>query len=298
MAFHLSIFLILPGLTGQSLIQFLFTVIQIIIARWTTHAFVLLAGVYGIITVTKVSVKAGDSISIPCLYDQKYINHVKYLCNGNIYHSCSYAVKTNQQSSKKFLISDDKRLKIFTVTINNVTVEDKYFWCVVEINGGKDVGIQFQLSVTGKISNNSTLFWNGQSLLVKLFVLEGVSSLYVDHQEVTGFIGEPATIKCYYQNSGEAKWCRVGGSCVQEWQGSIDGTTVTLDRNMSSVLRVTMRALKMTNSGWYWCVKGDLQMPVHLSIREKSTTSKFYSFKIAEWCISVGSHSCRSSIYF
>lgn len=45
--------------------------------------------------------------------------------------------------------------------MNDVTVEDKYFWCVVEINRGKDVGINFQLSVTGswsQISNNSTLF--------------------------------------------------------------------------------------------------------------------------------------------
>lgn len=133
---------------------------------------------------------------------------------------------------------------------------------------------------------------------MNLFVLEGVSSLYVDTQEETGFIGGPATIKCYSQNSGEAKWCRLGGSCVQESQGSIDGTTVILDRNLSSVLRVTMRGLKMEDSGWYWCATGDLQMPVHLSVREESTTSKFYSFKIAEWCFSVGSHSSRSSIYF
>lgn len=112
--------------------------------------------------------------------------------------------------------------------------------------------------------------------------LEGVSSLYVAHQELTGFIGEPATITCYYQNSGEAKWCRVGGSCVRESQGSIDGTTVILDRSHSSVLRVTMRGLKMEDSGWYYCVKGDFQMPVHIGVRERPTTSEFYLFKIAE----------------
>lgn len=157
MALHLSIFLILTGLTGQSLVQFIFTVIQIITATWTTHAFVLLAGVYSIITVTKVSVKAGHSISIPCLYDQKYINYVKYLCEGYRFRSCSFAVKTNRQISERFLISDDKRLKIFTVTIQNVTEGDTHFWCAVEVNGGIDVSSYFQLSAKGGRSQISNI---------------------------------------------------------------------------------------------------------------------------------------------
>ena len=115
--------------------------------------FVLVAEVYSIATVNRVSVKAGDSILIPCLYDQKYINHVKYLCKGYSYNFCSTVVRTNQQSSGKFLISDDKKQKIFTVTINNVTDGDAHFWCVVEINGGQDVAKYFRLSVTkGKSS--------------------------------------------------------------------------------------------------------------------------------------------------
>uniref|UniRef100_H3C4F8 Immunoglobulin domain-containing protein n=1 Tax=Tetraodon nigroviridis TaxID=99883 RepID=H3C4F8_TETNG len=224
MVLYLSVFLILTGLTG----------------------------IYSVTTVTEVSVKAGDSISIPCLYDQSYVNHVKYLCRGYYYRHCSYAVKTDQQSSGKFLISDDKKLKIFTVTIKDVTDEDTDFWCVVEIDGGGDDRAYFHLSVT-----------------------RGVSSLYVDHQEVTGFIGEHVTITCYCQNSGEAKWCRVGGPCVSGTEGSIDGTTVMLDRSSSRVLRVTVSRLRMEDSGWYWCLEGDLQMPVQISVRERPTTGKF-----------------------
>lgn len=59
-------------------------------------------------------------------------------------------------------------------------------------------------------------------------------------------------------------------------QGSLDGTTAVLDRSQSSGLRVTMSGLKMEDSGWYWCVEGALQMPVHLSVRERPTTGKFY----------------------
>ncbi|XP_056880601.1 polymeric immunoglobulin receptor-like isoform X2 [Takifugu flavidus] len=222
MALHLSISLLLTGLTG----------------------------VYSVTTVTRVSVKAGDSVSIPCLYDPKYTSHVKYLCQGYSYNSCSYAVKTNQQSSGRFLISDDREKKVFTVTIKDVREGDTDFWCVVEINGGRDDGTYFQVSVT-----------------------RDVSSLYVDHQEVTGFNGGQTTIKCYYQNSGQAKWCRVGGPCVTQSQGSIDGTTVFINETPPRVFTVTMSGLKMEDSGWYWCSRGDLQMPVQIIVREKPSTT-------------------------
>uniref|UniRef100_A0A8C4GVY1 Immunoglobulin domain-containing protein n=1 Tax=Dicentrarchus labrax TaxID=13489 RepID=A0A8C4GVY1_DICLA len=108
----------------------------------------IVAGIHNITTVSEVSVKAGDSITIPCLYESKYINHVKFLCKGYTWTSCSYAVKTNQPSSGKFLISDDKSQRIFTVTINDLTDEDTDYWCAVEIDEGSDVREYFHLSVT------------------------------------------------------------------------------------------------------------------------------------------------------
>ncbi|TWW53203.1 hypothetical protein D4764_0229440 [Takifugu flavidus] len=140
--------------------------------------------------------------------------------------------------------------KVFTVTIKDVREGDTDFWCVVEINGGRDDGTYFQVSVT-----------------------RDVSSLYVDHQEVTGFNGGQTTIKCYYQNSGQAKWCRVGGPCVTQSQGSIDGTTVFINETPPRVFTVTMSGLKMEDSGWYWCSRGDLQMPVQIIVREKPSTT-------------------------
>ena len=104
----------------------------------------------------------------------------------------------------------------------------------------------------------------------------------MDHQKVTGFIGKQVTLTCYCQNSGEATWCRVGRPCVWGTEGSIDGTPVILDRSNSSVLTVTMRELKMGDSGWYWCTKGDFQMPVYIGVGERPTIGKFYLFKIAE----------------
>ncbi|XP_034008535.1 CMRF35-like molecule 8 [Trematomus bernacchii] len=204
-----------------------------------------LAGIHSITTVSKVSVRAGGSITIPCLYESKYINHVKYLCKGYYWNSCSYAIKTNQKK-KKFSISDDKILKIFTVTINHLTKEDTDYWCAVEINGGGDEGKYFKLSVT-----------------------TNTPSLDISNQEITGSTGSPIAINCNFHNSGEMKWCRLGGSCLTK-SGSINGTGFTISANVSGVFTVTMSELRTESSGWYLCVKGDLQMPVHISVTENN----------------------------
>ncbi|XP_030604600.1 polymeric immunoglobulin receptor-like [Archocentrus centrarchus] len=210
-----------------------------------------LKGVHSITTVNKVSVTAGKSVSIPCLYDSRYMNHVKYLCEGYYWTSCRCAVKTNKPDrSGKYSILDDKNQKIFTVTINQLTKENTDYWCVVEIDRGPDHGKYFQLSVTS-----------------------GTPSLYVDHQQITGYIGENITIRCHHSNSGGMKWCRLGRKCVTGSSGSIDGTTVTTHMTEKNVFTVTMSGLKPEDSGWYWCDEGDIQIPVHLTVTEKLITT-------------------------
>ncbi|XP_059215966.1 uncharacterized protein LOC131993909 [Centropristis striata] len=210
-----------------------------------------LTGIHSITTVSDVSVKTGGSISIPCLYGSQYRNHVKYLCEGYYFSCCTYAAKTNQQNSKKFSISDDKSQRIFTVTINDVSGANTYYWCAVEIKNEGDVRQYFHLSVTGDRP-----------------------SLSVDNQKVTGFIGGDITINCYYHNSGEMKWCKLGSSCVTTSSGSIGGTTGTINASVPNVFTVTMSGLKLESSGWYYCVKGDLQMPVHVTVFGRPSITK------------------------
>ncbi|XP_071061836.1 CMRF35-like molecule 5 [Pseudochaenichthys georgianus] len=116
-----------------------------------------LTGIHSITTVSKVSVRAGGSITIPCLYESKYRNYVKYLCKGSTWNFCSSVIKTNQQNSRKFSISDDKKQRVFNVTINDLTEEDTaYYWCAVEINHGADFKEYFHLSVTAATSLATT----------------------------------------------------------------------------------------------------------------------------------------------
>ncbi|XP_039994995.1 uncharacterized protein LOC120796337 [Xiphias gladius] len=211
----------------------------------------VLTGIHSITTVSEVSVKAGESITIPCLYDSQYINHVKYLCRGYYFSSCSYVVKTNHGLGR-FSISDDKKQRIFTVTIKDLTDQDTDYWCSVEIIEGRDVKQYFHLSVT-----------------------RGSPRLYVDHQEIKGFNGHSVNINCRNRNAGEKRFCRLGGNCVNGTRGSIDGTTVTITTRVPGVFTVTMSGLTTKSSGWYSCATGDLQMPVHVTVTEKPTTSKY-----------------------
>uniref|UniRef100_A0A8C6VZA2 Ig-like domain-containing protein n=1 Tax=Nothobranchius furzeri TaxID=105023 RepID=A0A8C6VZA2_NOTFU len=214
----------------------------------------------------KVSVKTGASVSVPCLYSPQYRDNVKYLCEGYEWFSCSYAVKTNtQQSSEKYSISVDKNKNIFTVTMKQTNTNSDY-WCAVEIDYGPDDGYDFHLSVTS-----------------------GTPSLYVDSQEVTGFIGGNTTINCHYRTSGGMKWCKLGSTCVTEGSGSIDGTSVTMNTRADNVFSVIMTDLRPESSGWYYCVRGDFQMPVHLTVAVKPAGERVTNFAPFTFC-------CRSSV--
>lgn len=79
---------------------------------------------------------------------------------------------------------------------------------------------------------------------------------------MTGIVGGNLNVNCY-GNSGAIRWCRLGGSCGDRSVGNLDGASVELkwiiDAIGRIVVTVTMSALKMKNTGWYWCALGDLQ---------------------------------------
>ncbi|XP_029565871.1 uncharacterized protein LOC115159899 isoform X4 [Salmo trutta] len=55
-----------------------------------------------------MSVWTGDSINIPCIYHQDYINHVKYWCKGHSWITCSYVVRTDHPNSSDSPIVDQE----------------------------------------------------------------------------------------------------------------------------------------------------------------------------------------------
>ena len=61
--------------------------------------------------------------------------------------SCSVKVRTDTQGrlERNFSISDDKSQRVFTVTIKKQSRKDTY-WCAVEIDGGRDIKEDFEVS--------------------------------------------------------------------------------------------------------------------------------------------------------
>ncbi|XP_030264513.1 polymeric immunoglobulin receptor-like isoform X2 [Sparus aurata] len=215
----------------------------------------ILAGLVGIqcdITeVSKVSVKAGGSISIPCLYEPHYRDHEKYLCRGGVWLFCTIKVGTNRpQNSEKFSIADDKKQTVFTVTINDVTHKNNgNWWCAVD-RGITDIRKKFQLSVT-----------------------EDEPILYMIKQEVEAFEGGSVTVICYYKHEKVTGWCRLGNpNCVSR-TGSISGTKVTINSSVPQVFSVTMSDLTTESSGWYFCTDGQFQIPVNVTVHESTSTT-------------------------
>nr|XP_046213821.1 polymeric immunoglobulin receptor-like isoform X3 [Oncorhynchus gorbuscha] len=209
-------------------------------------------------TVSHVSVKQGGSITIPCLYDLRYRNNVKYWCRGYYWFGCSTVVRTDHpKTSGKTSVSDDINQRVFTVTMTSLSPSDSdYYWCIVERKKEADDGVRLQISVT-----------------------PGTPELYVDQQELTGVVGGSVTVLCYYSSQrSSGRWCRMGGSCVAVGHSrALDGTFVKLVQDQSRttngyVLMVTMSGLMMENTGWYWCEKGNLQMPVHITVNQPTTT--------------------------
>ncbi|XP_061086573.1 polymeric immunoglobulin receptor-like [Conger conger] len=200
----------------------------------------------------KVVEQRGRSVTIPCLYDREYESHVKYWCHGSFWNSCETVVRTDSPTVKgETSITDDPTHHVFTVTMRKLQLKDSgYYWCAVEIQGAQDKGAYLYLSVTA-----------------------GTPGLWVEQQEVAGVEGGHVSVPCHYNEPRSMKkWCRIEGSCVEVNSGK-SGRSEMKDDRSKKVFTVTVRELNTEDTGWYWCAAGKLQIPVHLTVTQKTTTA-------------------------
>lgn len=198
---------------------------------------------------SQLSVKAGSSIVIPCLYRQDYIQNVKYWCRGSAWNHCSVEAQTSSSTLGKVSVSDYAHQRVFTVTMRDIQPNNYgYYWCAVDLRGQYDDGVYLYLYVT-----------------------TGNPELYVDRQNVTGVEEGTIHFQCHYNVDGPLKWCRLGGSCVEGDSGTLDGSSVFINHTKRGIFTVTMSGLKTESAGWYWCAKGDYQMPVYVTVNQETT---------------------------
>ncbi|KAJ8279922.1 hypothetical protein COCON_G00069880 [Conger conger] len=207
----------------------------------------------GVYTLSKVAVQSGRSVTIPCLYDREYENHLKYWCHGSDWDKCETVVRIDSPTVKgETSITDDPTHHVFTVTMRKLQMKDSgYYWCAVEIQGAGDKGARLHLSVTAD-----------------------TPGLWVEQQEVAGVEGGHVSVPCHYNEpSSMKKWCRIEGSCVEVNSGESvkSGRSEMKDDRSKKVFTVTVRELNMEDTGWYWCAAGELQIPVHLTTTTVTT---------------------------
>ncbi|XP_064189993.1 CMRF35-like molecule 1 isoform X1 [Anguilla rostrata] len=131
------------------------------------------------------------------------------------------------------------------------TEDSEYYWCAVEIGNNLIVD---------------------ESKYLYLSVTAGTPGLRVDQQEVTGVEGGCVSVQCHYnESSSMKKWCRAEGSCVEVNSNKSERAEIK-DNRSENVFIVTMRELNREDTGWYWCAAGELQIPVHINVTQKTTT--------------------------
>ncbi|XP_026094056.1 uncharacterized protein LOC113066354 [Carassius auratus] len=206
-----------------------------------THA----SGTQYIQTVSKICVQKQQTITVPCLYDQKYANHPKYMSCGGVW------IFSHSVTHSRMSVEDDPAVKVFKATLREAEVSDSgWYWCAVSMSGS-DPHKYLYLQVT-----------------------EAEPGLRVSSQTVSGYEGGNVTILCH----GASHWCTIRGSCAGRDAGSLERTVVRDDDG--SVLRVTLYQLQKEDSGWYYCANKDSQMPVHLTVHltiTQCTTNPSYS---------------------
>ncbi|XP_037830501.1 polymeric immunoglobulin receptor isoform X2 [Kryptolebias marmoratus] len=78
----------------------------------------------------------GGGVKISCSYDEGYENYKKYFCKGNCWFSRDGLIKTPQRNKHKYFIYDDKKSRIFNVSISDVRLHDAgTYWCGVKRTG-------------------------------------------------------------------------------------------------------------------------------------------------------------------
>ncbi|XP_046732914.1 CMRF35-like molecule 1 [Silurus meridionalis] len=200
----------------------------------------------------QLSLQTGASVTIPCLYDRKYIHHKKYWCYNyySLYTSCTIQAYANDTQGK-VTVTDNPVESLFTVTMKDLqTGNTGSYWCAVEIEG-ITYDVTEYLYITVKADPD----------------------LSVRESSVSGDEGGSVTVQCLYSaayQTTEKQWCKFRDrrcNSVTRTDTSQKSAVHISDDGKSSLI-VQMSGLKKSDGGWYWCSAGDLEVPVHISVRD------------------------------
>ncbi|KAL6468118.1 hypothetical protein MHYP_G00237950 [Metynnis hypsauchen] len=202
-------------------------------------------------TLKNLAVRRGGSLSIPCVYDEKYRSNHKYWCKGKNWSFCKIVNSTNTSGNAS--VTDHPTQNMFTVELNNLQDSDSgYYWCAVEIGG------------TGTPDDKDYFYLTVSSDPV----------VSVINSRVSGQEGGSVSVQCLYSaeyQNKQKKWCRFKDwSCftVGRTDTSQNSAVLIIDNGKGSA-SVEMSGLQKSDAGWYWFSAGDVKVTVHLTVTER-----------------------------
>ncbi|XP_037387027.1 polymeric immunoglobulin receptor-like isoform X1 [Pygocentrus nattereri] len=202
-------------------------------------------------TLKNLAVRHGGSLTIPCLYDEKYKSKRKYWCKGQDWLLCKIVASTN--TSGRTSVTDHPTQNMFTVELNSLQ-DSGYYWCAVEISGGSDDGDYVYLTVSSD------------------------PAVSVINSRVSGQEGGGVSVQCLYRaeyKNKQIKWCRFKDKRCFLW-GRTDtsqNSAVLVSDDRKGSVSVEMRGLQKSDAGWYWFSAGDVGFTVHLTVTERPSTT-------------------------
>ncbi|KAF5900010.1 polymeric immunoglobulin receptor-like, partial [Clarias magur] len=200
-------------------------------------------------TVGKLSAKPGDSVTIPCHYNWRFREKVKYWCRGRRWYTC---VRVKERPGRVTVIDNPDEF-VITLSLSELQVRDAgRYWCAIDIGGlmKSDIRTSLELQVTND------------------------PDLWVASPFLSAFERGTIHVQCLYSDrlkKEEKKWCRGGDvhSCESLQSTSISqNTSLQLRDDGNGSFSVTQLGLQTGEAGWYWCSAAGVQAPVHISIRE------------------------------
>ncbi|XP_022603838.1 polymeric immunoglobulin receptor-like isoform X1 [Seriola dumerili] len=215
----------------------------------------------GVTTMEEFSVLEGRSLTVPCHYEPQYASYVKYWCRGRMREFCTSLARTDDPRSvdpavDKVSILDDPVHQVFTVTMNDLKVDDSgWYMCGMEIGG----------------------VWSAD--VVEYTNIKVNHGMLVVNNRLSGEEGSSVTAECEYSvrfRESEKKWCRSGdwSSCLATGSdGSYEDTSVAISDDRTGAFTVTLKKLQMRDAGWYWCSAGQQQISVQVLVTPRPTTT-------------------------
>uniref|UniRef100_A0AAY5KDT2 Immunoglobulin domain-containing protein n=1 Tax=Esox lucius TaxID=8010 RepID=A0AAY5KDT2_ESOLU len=106
------------------------------------------------------TVHLGGEVTIICKYPENNENSIKYFCKEDNHSNMHCEIISDSTSAKsgRFILTDNRREKCYTVTISNLTEYDTgTYWCGVQ-NRTKDVLHYFSLFTELEVKEVDQLF--------------------------------------------------------------------------------------------------------------------------------------------